>query len=54
MAPGWDERHAYMETVARPVTARLIDRLDGRPVPYEGEADGVELPAVSLVAPAER
>jgi ubiquinone/menaquinone biosynthesis C-methylase UbiE len=31
MAPGWDERHAYMETTARPVTQRLLDSLEARP-----------------------
>jgi SAM-dependent methyltransferase len=27
MAPGWDERHAYFEHVARPVTERMLERL---------------------------
>jgi len=27
MAPGWDERHAYFEEVARPVTERMVERL---------------------------
>lgn len=27
MAPGWDERHAYFEEVARPVTDRMLDLL---------------------------
>jgi ubiquinone/menaquinone biosynthesis C-methylase UbiE len=31
VAGGWDERHAYMERVARPVTERLIERLAPRP-----------------------
>jgi ubiquinone/menaquinone biosynthesis C-methylase UbiE len=30
MAPGWDERHAYLETVARPVTETMLDRADPR------------------------
>lgn len=28
MAPGWDARHAYFEEVARPVTNRMLERLD--------------------------
>ena len=28
MAPGWDERHAYVEQVARPVTERMLERLE--------------------------
>ena len=28
MAPGWDARHAYFEEVARPVTRRMLERLD--------------------------
>jgi ubiquinone/menaquinone biosynthesis C-methylase UbiE len=28
MAPGWDARHAYFEEVARPVTDRMLERLD--------------------------
>jgi ubiquinone/menaquinone biosynthesis C-methylase UbiE len=31
MAAGWDERHAYFEEVARPVTQRLLERLDPSP-----------------------
>lgn len=31
MAPGWDERHAYFETIARPVTVRMLERLDPAP-----------------------
>ena len=31
VAGGWDERHAYMERVARPVTERLIERLAPKP-----------------------
>ncbi len=27
MAPGWDERHAYIEEIARPVTERMLQRL---------------------------
>lgn len=30
MAPGWDERHAYFEEVARPVTERMLERLGPR------------------------
>jgi hypothetical protein len=30
MAPGWDERKAWFEQAARPVTERLLERL--RPV----------------------
>lgn len=33
MAPGWDERHAYFEEVARPVTERMLERLQ----PSSGE-----------------
>jgi SAM-dependent methyltransferase len=31
MGPGWDERHAYFEEVARPVTERMLERLDPSP-----------------------
>src|SRR5919112_1007976 len=31
MAPGWDERHAYLEEIARPVTDRMLERLDPSP-----------------------
>jgi ubiquinone/menaquinone biosynthesis C-methylase UbiE len=31
MAPGWDERHAYFEDVTRPVTARMLERLEPAP-----------------------
>ena len=31
MAPGWDQRHAYFEEVARPVTQRMLERLDPSP-----------------------
>jgi SAM-dependent methyltransferase len=31
MAPGWDARHAYFEEVARPVTHRMLERLDRSP-----------------------
>jgi SAM-dependent methyltransferase len=31
VAPGWDERHAYVERVAGPVTQRMLDRLDAQP-----------------------
>jgi ubiquinone/menaquinone biosynthesis C-methylase UbiE len=34
MAPGWDERHAYLEQVARPVTERMLERL----APSAGDA----------------
>ena len=34
MAPGWDERHAYFEEVARPVTERMLELLD----PSAGDA----------------
>lgn len=27
MAPGWDERHTFMEETARPVTERMLERL---------------------------
>jgi SAM-dependent methyltransferase len=27
MAPGWDDRHAYFEETARPVTERMLERL---------------------------
>jgi ubiquinone/menaquinone biosynthesis C-methylase UbiE len=27
MAPGWDDRHAYFETTARPVAERMLERL---------------------------
>ncbi len=28
MAPGWDERHQYFEKIARPVTERMLTKLD--------------------------
>ena len=28
MAPGWDERHAYLEEIARPVTDKMLDLLN--------------------------
>ncbi|MGA9373133.1 MAG: methyltransferase domain-containing protein [Solirubrobacterales bacterium] len=31
MAPGWDERHGYIEEVTRPVTERMIERLAPEP-----------------------
>jgi ubiquinone/menaquinone biosynthesis C-methylase UbiE len=31
MAPGWDERHAYLEKIARPVTDKMLDLLDLSP-----------------------
>jgi ubiquinone/menaquinone biosynthesis C-methylase UbiE len=31
MAPGWDERHAYFEAIARPVTERMLARLGPSP-----------------------
>lgn len=31
MAPGWDARHTYFETVARPVTQAMLQRLDPSP-----------------------
>jgi SAM-dependent methyltransferase len=31
MAAGWDVRHAYLEEVARPVTERMVERLDAAP-----------------------
>jgi SAM-dependent methyltransferase len=31
MAPGWEERHAWLETAARPVTERMVERLRGSP-----------------------
>jgi SAM-dependent methyltransferase len=31
MAAGWDERHAYFEEIARPVTERMLERLEPRP-----------------------
>jgi ubiquinone/menaquinone biosynthesis C-methylase UbiE len=31
MAPGWDERHAYFEEIARPVTEKMLELLDASP-----------------------
>ena len=31
MAPGWDERHAYLEEIARPVTDKMLELLDPSP-----------------------
>ncbi|HKJ35258.1 MAG TPA: methyltransferase domain-containing protein, partial [Solirubrobacterales bacterium] len=31
MASGWDARHAYFEAVARPLTERMLERLDPAP-----------------------
>ena len=31
MAPGWDQRHPYFEEAARPVTERMLERLEPAP-----------------------
>jgi SAM-dependent methyltransferase len=31
MAPGWDERHAYLEEVARPVTEKMLELIHPSP-----------------------
>jgi ubiquinone/menaquinone biosynthesis C-methylase UbiE len=31
MAPGWDDRHAYFEEIARPVTQKMLELLDPSP-----------------------
>jgi SAM-dependent methyltransferase len=31
MAPGWDERHAYFEEIAQPVTERMLELLEPSP-----------------------
>jgi ubiquinone/menaquinone biosynthesis C-methylase UbiE len=31
MAPGWDDRHAFFESMARPVTERMLERLAPAP-----------------------
>jgi len=31
MAPGWDQRHAFFEQCARPVTERMLERLEPAP-----------------------
>jgi ubiquinone/menaquinone biosynthesis C-methylase UbiE len=31
MAPGWDDRHAYFEETAQPVTERMLERLEPAP-----------------------
>jgi ubiquinone/menaquinone biosynthesis C-methylase UbiE len=31
MAPGWDERHAYFEEIARPVAEKMLELLDPSP-----------------------
>ena len=58
MAPGWDDRHAYFEETARPVTERMLERL----APARGEtilelAAGtgvVGFAAAAFVGPAGR
>src|SRR5215207_2412327 len=58
MAPGWDERHAYFEEVARPVTERMLDLL--APSPGEAVLDlaagtgVVGFSAAALVGPTGR
>jgi ubiquinone/menaquinone biosynthesis C-methylase UbiE len=58
MAPGWDDRHAYFEASARPVTERMVARL----APTPGQAilelaagtGVVGLAAAALVMPGGR
>jgi ubiquinone/menaquinone biosynthesis C-methylase UbiE len=58
MAPGWDERHAYFEETARPVTERMLERL--APSPGERILDlaagtgVVGFSAATLVGPTGR
>lgn len=58
MAAGWDERHAYFEEIARPVTEAMLERLD--PSPGEAMLDlaagtgVVGFSAAALVGPTGR
>jgi ubiquinone/menaquinone biosynthesis C-methylase UbiE len=58
MAPGWDERHAYFEEVARPVTERMLHLLDPSPgdvvLDLAAGTGVVGLSAAALVGPSGR
>jgi ubiquinone/menaquinone biosynthesis C-methylase UbiE len=58
MAPGWDQRHAYFEEVARPVTARMLERLEPSPgeaiLDLAGGTGVVGFAAATLVGPTGR
>ncbi len=55
MAPGWDERYAYFEETARPVTERMLERLTparGQTILELAAGTGlVSFAAAALVAP---
>jgi ubiquinone/menaquinone biosynthesis C-methylase UbiE len=58
MAPGWDERHAYLEEVARPVTEKMLEQLEPSPgdaiLDLAAGTGVVGFSAASLVGPAGR
>ena len=58
MAPGWDERHAYLEEVARPVTERMLELIDPSPgdaiLDLAAGTGVVGFSAASLVGPTGR
>jgi ubiquinone/menaquinone biosynthesis C-methylase UbiE len=58
MAPGWDERHAYFEEVARPVTERMLELLDPSPgdaiIDLAAGTGVVGFSAAALVGPTGR
>jgi len=58
MAPGWDERHAYFEEVARPVTEKMLELIDPSPgdeiLDLAAGTGVVGFSAASLVGPTGR
>jgi ubiquinone/menaquinone biosynthesis C-methylase UbiE len=58
MAPGWDERHAYLEEVARPVTEMVLELIDPSPgdaiLDLAAGTGVVGFSAASLVGPTGR
>jgi ubiquinone/menaquinone biosynthesis C-methylase UbiE len=58
MAPGWDDRHAYFEQTARPVTERMLERLAparGHTILELAAGTGIAgFAAAALVGPAGR
>jgi ubiquinone/menaquinone biosynthesis C-methylase UbiE len=58
MAPGWDDRHAYVEERARPVVERMLERLAPQPgqtiLELAAGTGVVGFAAAALVAPGGR
>src|SRR5215204_493056 len=58
MAPGWDDRHAYFEEVARPVTEKMLELIDPSPgdeiLDLAAGTGVVGFSAASLVGPTGR